>query len=84
MAVPGVPERVISGAKRPETFSVGNREFDPTKVGYRTDPTPEAFVYRVGDDAGRPIQVNSNSGHDYGVDLNEAQRLSLVEYLKTL
>ncbi len=60
---------------RPRTFRVGSREFDPKKVGFRTDLGDFEF------DVTQP--GNSNAGHEYG-DFNEQQRLQLIEYLKTL
>lgn len=76
-----------TGPTRPETFAVGSRDFDPVKVGFRSevDATTE-FVFRVRDETtGEPIPGNYNSGHDYGTgQLTDEQRLELVEYLKTL
>src|SRR5262249_17866658 len=34
---------------RPENFYVGNREFDPVRVGFDTQPSPGAFLFRVRD-----------------------------------
>ncbi|UZJ43702.1 cytochrome c [Marinimicrobium sp. C6131] len=66
------------GEYRPETFQVGSREFDPVKVGFRTEGY-EGFTqttHRLGD---------RNTGHEYGTStLTEAERWALVEYLKTL
>jgi hypothetical protein len=77
-----------TGPTRPETFGVGSREFDPFKVGFKSDVANGStdFVFRVRDEAtGEPIPGNYNSGHDYGTgQLTEDQRLDLVEYLKTL
>jgi hypothetical protein len=39
----------------------------------------------VADASGKPIDGNSNAGHDYGVSgLAEPDRLALLEYLKSL
>ena len=62
-------------AQRPTTFRLGAREFDPVNVGFRDDGS---FVY----DASLP--GNSNQGHPFGTDLDEAAKSSLIEYLKTL
>lgn len=72
---PGDPE---GGEYRPEQFEVGSREFDPEKVGFRTEGY-EGFTQTT-DQLG-----NYNTGHDYGTDeLSEQDRWALVEYLKTL
>ncbi|SIT57236.1 conserved exported hypothetical protein [Mesorhizobium prunaredense] len=82
----GGPDPV--GPTRPEIFAVGSREFDPVKVGFKSDVIEDStdFVFRVRDEAtGEPIPGNYNSGHEYGSgQLTEEQRLELVEYLKTL
>lgn len=84
----GAPEPQPAGPLRPEVFTVGSVEFDPVKVGYRSDPEAPggSFVFRVRDEAtGEPIPGNSNAGHDYGTGaLTDAERMDLVEYLKTL
>lgn len=70
---------------RPETFGVGNREFDPVKVGFVSDPDQNPFVFRARNDNGEPIPGNFNSGHEYGTSgLSEEDRRALLEYLKTL
>ena len=70
--------------RRPARFAVGNREFDPVKIGYRGDldaPEPRVWVY----DTTQP--GNSNIGHSgdaYGTSLPEDQKSALLEYLKKL
>ncbi|MCB1386293.1 MAG: hypothetical protein KDJ80_10195 [Nitratireductor sp.] len=74
-----------AGPVRPETFGVGSREFDAEKVGYVSDPSTAAWVFRVRDDDGNILPGNSNAGHDYGnAELDEQQRMALVEYMKGL
>lgn len=71
---------------RPATFLVGSREFDPVKVGLRSEGY-DGFVFDT------TLPGNSNSGHEYGtVDtvkdgkplpaLTEEERLDLLEFLK--
>jgi len=82
----GDPE---DGEYRPDSFTVGSREFDPVKVGFRSQGY-DGFKFttmRVGD---------MNSGHEYGAGrtpqmngtqlpaLSADQRWDLIEYLKTL
>lgn len=68
--------------RRPARFAVGNREFDPVKIGYRSDLDavgPNVWVY----DTTQP--GNSNIGHSgevFGTTLPEDQKSALLEYLK--
>jgi|SRR5713101_4108095 len=78
-----------NGEYRPDQFLVGSREFDPVKVGLRS----EGYEQRKFDTA---VKGNSNTGHDYGArrttlpngtvlePLTKEQRLDLLEYLKSL
>jgi mono/diheme cytochrome c family protein len=69
---------------RPAKFVVGNREFDPVKIGYRAEISatgPNVWTY----DTSQP--GNSNVGHSgdpFGTSLPEDQKTALLEYLKTL
>lgn len=74
---------------RPDTFTVGSREFDPDKVGFRYE-NYDGFVMDTS------LPGNTNSGHEYAAGrtgqmngeglpiLCKKQRLELLEYLKTL
>ena len=62
---------------RPDTFQVGSRQFDPTKVGLRSAGY-DGFTF----DTLR--RGNSNAGHLYGTKLKPEERWDLVEYLKSL
>ena len=78
-----------TGKYRPDSFFVGSREFDPVKVGFRSEGY-EGFEFkatRVGD---------MNGGHEYGAGrtpqmdgtqlpaLTSEERWDLIEYIKTL
>ncbi len=77
------------GEYRPDSFRTGSREFDPVKVGMRTEGY-DGFLYETNK------RGNFNSGHEYGGGrtpqlngrvlpaLNEQQRWDLVEFMKTL
>jgi hypothetical protein len=70
---------LLHPAQRPAKFIVGNREYDPAKVGYSTDGSGWTF------DTSQP--GNSNIGHAgerYGTNLTEDQKAALLEYLKTI
>ena len=80
-SVPTLYDLLQPPAKRPATFAVGTRAFDPKKVGYDTDPTAagNSFVFNTA------LDGNSNKGHVYGVGaMTETQRRELLEYLKGL
>lgn len=70
---------LLHPAQRPPNFIVGNREYDPVKVGYSTEGNGWTF------DTSQP--GNSNIGHTgdkYGTNLTEDQKAALLEYLKTI
>lgn len=83
---PGDP---AGGEYRPDEFTVGSREFDPEKVGFKSAGY-DGFLFRT------HIWGNHNSGHEYASGrspqpdgsvlpaLDKEQRLDLVEYLKSL
>jgi hypothetical protein len=70
---------LLHPAQRPAKFVVGNREYDPAKLGYSTGGSGWTF------DASQP--GNGNAGHAserYGANLTEDQKAALLEYLKTI
>jgi hypothetical protein len=77
------------GLYRPDQFMVGSREFDPVKVGFKSDGY-DGFTFKA-------VQVGDlNTGHEYGMGriaeadgkilpaLTEQERWDLIEYIKTL
>jgi hypothetical protein len=87
-SVPTLYDLLLPEAKRPKTFRVGTRAFDPVRVGFDTRETApgNTWTFRTVDSSGKPIPGNSNKGHTYAVDeleKNDADRWALVEYLKT-
>jgi len=82
----GDPE---DGNYRPDTFLVGSREFDPTKVGFVSEGF-DGFEYKTHQ------RGNYNRGHEYAAGktpqpngetlpaMTDDQRWELIEYLKTL
>ena len=84
-SVPTLYDLLLPPAQRPATFFVGSRSYDPVKVGYVTTASADNGFQFVTRDAAGPVVGNSNAGHDYGNSgFSEADRLALVEYLKTL
>ena len=82
-SVPNLDALLQPAAKRPLSFSVGVKTFDPVRVGYMTDVA--GFPrFNVQNPDGTPIVGNSNAGHEFGANLSNDERSWLVEYLKTL
>jgi len=75
-SVPTLYDLLLPARDRPRKFFTGNREFDPVNVGYVSDKGPFEF------DTALP--GNRNSGHEYGTSMSKADRMALLEYLKTL
>ena len=78
-SVPTLYDLLRPAAERPRQFAVGHEEFDPVKVGLRTEAAPGRSMFVVD-----PVQGNGNQGHEYGTGLSDPDRWALVEYLKTL
>jgi len=54
---------------------VGSREYDTVKLGLKL-PDSGYWVFDTQKDG------NHNTGHEYGTDLSEDDRMALLEYLK--
>lgn len=77
-SVPTLYDLLLPESQRPKTFLTGSREFDPKKVGYVSDGAAGAgFLFDTS------LSGNHNTGHTYGTTLSEAERLDLLEYLKS-
>ena len=79
-SIPNLDELLKRPQERSQaTFKVGSREFDPVKVGYKTD---------TGEDFNPTLPGNLNTGHNYGHDngtpFTDGERKQLVEYMKSL
>jgi mono/diheme cytochrome c family protein len=86
-SVPNLYALLSPVAERPKTFYLGNREYDPVSVGYRTEEFPGGFELDTS------LRGNSNSGHEFnngpgegvlGPLLTPEERRELIEYLKSL
>jgi mono/diheme cytochrome c family protein len=74
--------------ERPSKFNMGSREYDPVKLGYMDEQTPNSFVLDTS------IPGNSNGGHWFANDgtrpgwigpaLPDADKYALIEYLKAV
>jgi hypothetical protein len=91
-SVPNIYALLSPVAERPAKFYLGNREYDPVNLGYRTDEFPGGFELDTS------IRGNGNSGHEFndepkdgapkkegiiGRRLTPNERRALIEYLKT-
>ncbi len=85
-SVPTLYDLLLPPSQRPATFFVGTRQFDPEKVGFLTAKSDEnSFEFDTVDAAGKPIDGNSNAGHDYGnASFSDGDRKALIAYMKTL
>ena len=79
-SIPNLDELLKRSTERSQaTFKVGSREFDPEKVGFKTD---------TGEDFNPSLPGNLNTGHDYGHDdgtpFTAEERKQLIEYMQSL
>jgi hypothetical protein len=67
---------------RAKSYSLGSREYDVEKLGYRTTPDPgapaPAWEFRTSETG------NSNGGHVYGTNLSDEDKWALIEFMKKL
>jgi len=87
-SVPNLYALLSPGSERPKVFYLGNKQYDPIKLGLNTDPLRGATLFRT------ELPGNSNAGHEFndgpkgngviGRKLSEEDRMEIIEYLKTL
>jgi hypothetical protein len=90
-SVPNIYALLSPVSERPAKFYLGNREYDPVNVGYRTDKIDGGFEFDTS------LRGNHNTGHEFldlkkdekkdgviGPGLTPEERRALVEYIKTL
>ena len=76
-SVPTIYDLLSPADQRPKTFPLGQRDYDPLKLGYVTAIKGQAiFTFDTS------IIGNRNIGHEYGTMLSDVQRYELIEYLK--
>jgi mono/diheme cytochrome c family protein len=75
-SVPTIYDLLRPAKDRPRTFALGQRDYDPAKLGYATPKGTPIFTFDT------TLKGNSNAGHEYGTDLADEQRYELIEYLK--
>jgi hypothetical protein len=93
-SVPNIYALLSPVSERPAKFYLGNREYDPVNVGYRSDKLEGGFEFDTS------LRGNHNTGHEFdgekdekkeeqkkgviGPRLTPEERRALVEYIKTL
>ncbi|MGB8401858.1 di-heme-cytochrome C peroxidase [Bradyrhizobium sp.] len=87
-SVPNIYALLSPIEERPSTFYLGNREYDPEKLGYRSEERiANGFLFDTS------LRGNSNRGHEFsnakregviGPALSEGDRRALIEFIKTL
>jgi hypothetical protein len=78
-SVPTLYDLLQPPERRPKTFVLGARQYDPVRLGFVVETScseQDCLVdtTRTGD---------GNGGHLWGTDLSEPDRMALLEYLKT-
>ena len=85
-SVPTLYDLLLPADRRPKSFRLGTRDYDPGRVGYvGTAQAPgNSFTFET-HRGGKPIDGNSNAGHDYGAaSMTDEERWQIVEYMKSL
>jgi mono/diheme cytochrome c family protein len=78
-SVPTVYELLSPVNERPSVFWTGGRELDRSWLGFKSGDAPGRFRFDTSKSG------NGNGGHVYPPKgLSEAERLAIIEYLKTL
>jgi hypothetical protein len=78
--VPTISDLLEPPTRRPGTYLRGGNVLDTHQLGFRTGigAPNQPFEFDT------HLRGNSNSGHNYGVDLPAADKQALIEFLKTL
>ncbi|MCA9463950.1 MAG: hypothetical protein KC643_00645 [Nitrospira sp.] len=88
-SIPNLYQLLSTKEERDDRFYIGNREFDPIKVGFvTTRSSADDFLFDTS------IPGNSKAGHEFrdgprqngviGPKLSEEEKWNLIEFLKTL
>ena len=80
-SVPTLWDLLQPASGRPKQFYRGNNVCDPVKVGFLGDVIGDASSRFAFDTT---LPGNGNQGHEYGTALSDAEKHTLIEYLKTL
>lgn len=77
--MPTLADLLEAENNRPDRFRTGSPKFHPIKVGFSENNTGVNTLL-----IDTKLPGNLNSGHEYGVNLSKKDKLSLLEYLKSL
>lgn len=85
-SVPTLYDLLHPAAGRPKTFTTGQREYDPVKLGYEQDASK--FTRPAGaipSEYDTSLPGNANTGHEWAFypSLTDEQRFAIIEFLKT-
>lgn len=80
-SVPTLTDLLEPASQRPQVFFRGYDVYDPERVGFISDG---AEAENTGTRYDTRRKGNGNQGHEFAIDLPPAQKLQLIEYLKTL
>jgi Cytochrome c len=80
-SVPTLYDLLQPAASRPKVFYRGYDVYDQKKVGFITEG---ADAERTGTKHDTTLRGNGNQGHEYGTSLTDEEKMTLIEYLKTL
>ena len=81
-SVPTLADLLVPAEDRPKVFHLGNR-YDPRLAGLARDQGPNAKV-RDTKGCGDRDSGESRCGHEFGTKLSDAEKLALLEYLKSI
>jgi len=80
-SVPTLRDLLEPASERPKTFYRGDDVYDPVRVGFVSNVRDEnGHTYFLYDTS---LPGNGNSGHEYGTQLPTADKLAILEYMKT-
>jgi hypothetical protein len=79
--VPTLRDLLKPENERPMSFYRGYDVYDPANVGFVSSGRE---AEREGWKFDATVPGNRNKGHLYGIELNEADKEALLEYMKTL
>jgi len=85
-SVPTIYDLLLPAAQRPVTFTLGQREYDPVKLGYQSDPAKYALAPDLQPSLfDTRMTGNWNTGHEWSFypQLTDEMRYQIIEFLKT-
>jgi mono/diheme cytochrome c family protein len=69
---------LLPASQRPAKFFIGSRKYDPMHLGYVNEKDDQRVFEFDTTRSG-----NSNSGHEYGTQLTEEEKMQLLEFMKS-